>query len=265
MNGKIDKMKLSNKHTGLNFRQLLPIGLCLGMSATSVNAALFDCASEPGICIGEGDSVIFKFAGTSSSLGLFGTVQVIGNNIISFPTEFRAESLNGEGLVSVNDNRTLEIIARPGYQIDGIKIVERGDYLISGSQSVDVDGLYNVWDWNDDPVFGTTDEQTLTVTGDLGIIDSNIHTWKGSANFDLSVPKWDGINHLGLGIQNNLYASTIAHGDIAWIEKKVAGVGFIVVPQTPAVPVPAAVWLFGSGLLALAGIARRQQKNRSLL
>ena len=32
----------------------------------------------------------------------------------------------------------------------------------------------------------------------------------------------------------------------------------------PAVPVPAAVWLFGSGLIGLVGIARRKQKRRCL-
>ena len=32
------------------------------------------------------------------------------------------------------------------------------------------------------------------------------------------------------------------------------------VPTPAAVPVPAAVWLFGSGLLGLVGIARRKKK-----
>jgi len=31
------------------------------------------------------------------------------------------------------------------------------------------------------------------------------------------------------------------------------------VQVVPAVPVPAAVWLFGSGLLGLVGVARRRQ------
>jgi len=34
-----------------------------------------------------------------------------------------------------------------------------------------------------------------------------------------------------------------------------------VCPPPPAVPVPAAVWLFGSGLVGLAGIARRRKRN----
>jgi hypothetical protein len=35
---------------------------------------------------------------------------------------------------------------------------------------------------------------------------------------------------------------------------------FVPTPTGPVVPVPAAVWLFGSGLLGLAGIARRKKK-----
>jgi len=35
------------------------------------------------------------------------------------------------------------------------------------------------------------------------------------------------------------------------------GSGFVT--GTPAVPVPAAVWLFGSGLIGLIGIARRKK------
>jgi hypothetical protein len=37
------------------------------------------------------------------------------------------------------------------------------------------------------------------------------------------------------------------------------GVGFSGIVEQTAVPVPAAVWLFGSGLLGLVGIARRKQ------
>ena len=35
--------------------------------------------------------------------------------------------------------------------------------------------------------------------------------------------------------------------------------GIVLIRDVPAVPVPAAVWLFGSGLLGLAGVARRKK------
>jgi hypothetical protein len=39
------------------------------------------------------------------------------------------------------------------------------------------------------------------------------------------------------------------------------GTGTDACPTVAAVPVPAAVWLFGSGLLGLVGIARRKKRN----
>lgn len=252
----------NNKFTGLNFKQLLLITSSLGACTVS-NAALFDCASEPGYCIGEGDTVIFKFAGTTSSIGLFGTVEVIGDSIVSFPTEFRAESLdggvdsNGE-TVSVNDNGTVQVIAKSGYQIEAVNVIEIGDYLMSGANStVDVDGWSKVYDWSD-LLFGASVQQNLDITGDLTIIDSNTHNWEAATSFDLTGSTWDGINHIGLQLQNNLSAYTSADGDIAWIEKKITGGGIDLSVITTVIPVPAAAWLFASGLIGLIGFARRR-------
>jgi hypothetical protein len=246
---------LNKKFRGLNFNQLILLAASFGVCNVS-GAALFDCASVPNSCIGEGDTVTFKYTGSNSSIGLFGRVEVMGDTMVSFPTEFRAESINGAGTVLVDDNYTIQLIAKPGYQIDGLKIIERGDYYMKGSgTSVDVDGLFSVSDSNN--LFGPYIEQTLTITGNLNIIDESLHTWKGSTSFDLTGPDWDGINDISLGLQNNLNASAYASGEIAWIEKKIVGVGLI---TSPVVPVPAAVWLFGSGLLGIAGLAWRKQR-----
>jgi hypothetical protein len=60
-------------------------------------------------------------------------------------------------------------------------------------------------------------------------------------------------------IENVLTATSITQAESAFIEKKFAGgsVGLVVNPT--AIPVPAAIWLFGSGLLGLVGIARRKR------
>ncbi len=253
-------MSLKNdKYKGLNLKQLLLITSSLGIISTSsvANAALFDCASEPGYCIGVGDTVIFKYAGTTSTMGLFGTIEVIGDSIVSFPTDFRAESLDGQGSVSTNDNGAIQVTAKAGYKIDGVNILERGDYLMSGAgASVDVAGWANVWDWNN--LWGPSVDQTLAISGDLTIQDGLIHTWQGATAFDLSGTTWDGINQIGLQLQNNLLASTALAGEVAWIEKKLVG-GGIDLSVITTVPVPAAVWLFGSGLIGLIGFARRKR------
>ena len=251
----------NDKFNGIKLKQLLLVLSSIGaVSMSSVsNAAFFDCTSQPGYCIGVGDTVIFKYAGMTSTMGLFGTIEVVGDSIIATPTDFRAESLNGAGTVSVNDNGAIQVIAKSGYQIDGVNILERGDYLMSGAgTSVDVDGWADVWDWND-ALFGPSVQQTLAISGDLTINDGAIHTWTGATAFDLSGATWDGINYIGLQLQNNLLASTAAFDETAWIEKKLVGGGIDLSIVTTVIPVPAAVWLFGSGLIGLVAFARRKK------
>ena len=250
----------NNRFKGLNIRKLLLVtsSLAAVSASSTAGAALFDCASQPGYCIGAGDTVIFKYVGTSSTMGLFGTIEVVGDSIVATPTNFRAESLNGAGSVSVNDNGAIQVIAKSGYQIDGVNILERGDYLMSGAgTSVDVAGWVDVWDWNN--LWGPSVQQTLAISGDLTINDGAIHTWTGATSFDLTGTNWDGINYIGLQLQNNLLASTAAFGETAWIEKKLVGGGIDLSVITTVVPVPAAVWLFGSGLIGLIGVARRKR------
>ena len=254
-------IKQNNKLLGLDFKQLLLIAsssVVVSVSPVS-NADLFDCVTEPGYCIGEGDTVIFKFAGTTSSIGLFGTVEVIGDSIVSFPTDFRAESVDGAGTILESDNGTVQVIAKSGYQIDGINVLERGDYLMTGANaSIDVDGWSSIFDWNN-LLDGPSITQNLSITGDLTIIDSEIHTWEGVTSFDLTGSGWDDVNHIGLQLQNNLSAYTFADGETAWIEKKITGGSIDLSIATTVIPVPAAAWLFGSGLLGLVGVARRKK------
>ncbi len=55
-------------------------------------------------------------------------------------------------------------------------------------------------------------------------------------------------------IQNNLTANTTASGETAFIQKKNVPIQISVA----TIPVPAAVWLFGSALVGLALFKRRQ-------
>lgn len=75
----------------------------------------------------------------------------------------------------------------------------------------------------------------------------------------------------GLAVDYNSLLTGLQYADLRvgvfgrYFENTPGGVGFInFASDTPltAVPVPPAVWLFGSGLLGLAGIARRSQRRR---
>ena len=190
-----------------------------------------------------------------------------GTDIIqSSPTSgFRAESNDGIGIHSGTntDNFTgigeIQIIAKPGFVLDSIDVAELGDYrMTSDALSVDVDGQLIVWDYANS-LFGPTEIDYLTITGDLTIKDEQLHSWRGDGGFDLTTSTWDDIDHVGLKLQNNLSATSAdITGSSAWIMKKIIAGGIGVSIDPSEIPVPAAIWLFGSGLLGLAGVARRR-------
>lgn len=195
---------------------------------------------------------------------VFGSLSVSGDNIFVTPTSFKAESNDGAGTVQVSGTGTIQVVAKPGYVLDGINVGEIGDYRMleaaGGNTSVDVDGWLRVFDWFDPtPIFGTEETTNLTIMGDLTIADGNNHNWTGSGGFDLTTVLWDDRDHVGLTLQNTLTALSTLLGDQAMIQKKAIGSEITVSVDTTLVPVPAAVWLFGSGLLGLAGMARRKK------
>lgn len=209
----------------------------------------------------EGSTVCFVYdpAGIDP---LFGSLQVSGDNIFVLPTNFKAESVDGAGTSIVSGTGSIQIIAKDGYVLDGVNVGERGDYKLNGAgSSTDVDAWLRIFDWFDPtPIFGTEETTNLSINGPLNIIDNNFHDWSADGGFDLTTALWDGRDHVGLTLQNTLTATSgINNGDLAYIQKKAIGSEITVSIDTSPIPVPAAVWLFGSGILGLVGIARRKK------
>lgn len=192
----------------------------------------------------------------------FGSANVIGNSIFFLPTTFSALAQNNDGAVSNNHTLNIEVeVTTVGFNIETLGLYESGDYKLIGTDaSADVQGMLAATSLTKlDPLspFGLQPyrNEQLFSTGPLADTAGVLTQWNASASIDLtSISGWNSDTKLTTTIENLLSVSTLNSGEEAFVEKKFGGIGLSV----NAVPVPAAVWLFGSGLLCLAGFARRR-------
>ncbi len=194
----------------------------------------------------------------NTSLGLFGAPSLSGDTIFFTPVTFAATSSNGAGTQLTNSTINLRLVAKPGFSFGQIQLLERGDYTLNGAgSSVNAGGQLSAFDIND-PInaFGS---QFITVSGatPLTINDALFHPWRAGANLDVSSDPFSQPRELNVTLENVLTATTQPNvsPSLAFIEKKFAGAPISL--QVLAVPLPAALWLFGSGLLVLVPLLRR--------
>lgn len=212
-----------------------------------------------------------KFTYDDSLTGLFGMPTVSGNTLFFTPVAFNAISTNGAGTVVTNSNMNILVTPKSGSAVSSVAMQERGDYSLKGDgSSVDVSGQLRAFDVANSFTVQTTAD--IMPTAPLTTVDNKYHNWTATANLDLSGADWQKASAVNFTIENILEASTSARGSKAFVDKKFAGMQITVgAGQTgggddgsgppAAVPVPAAMWLFGSGLLGLVGISRRGAKT----
>jgi len=167
--------------------------------------------------------------------------------------------------------------------------------VIDGSESA---GFDNPWEFfkNTGMHYSSTPSTVLTATGATATVDFSGWgvTWNGIPAINMGGGTQDcgtttdgvcinpadssdigGIFNNGTGVATITCAVDCAEGDTYTLDyaatvpqgdaSNFGGVGYVlhlvgtVGAATAAVPVPAAVWLFGSGLLGLAGVARRRK------
>ena len=87
-------------------------------------------------------------------------------------------------------------------------------------------------------------------------VQNALTQWNATALLSLGdTPGWTGDTNVDLSVWNESIAETLALGEEAFVQKKIGGVSI----EASVVPVPAAVWLFGSGLMALFGWKARRK------
>jgi len=124
----------------------------------------------------------------------------------------------------------------------------------------DLSGLYNVeLNVNNNITPGNT-EVDLSITATTGIHGGIYNAAGNSGSLANAFPD---VASLVLTITdpNPWVLNSISNDFLRLQRTGIDGEGSLKLPGVPAVPVPAAMWLFGSGLLGLVGVARR--KNRA--
>jgi len=193
---------------------------------------------------------------------LFGVVTVVGNTFFFTPDNFLAESLNGQGVVSTNETLDVDItVTTPGFEIDMLFLRERGDYRLSGNGStVSVEGQF-IATSNATLCGGSFPcEDVMNFNGGTLNVQNSLTPWEINESIDLTgIAGWGSDTDISLTLENILTANTIdATSSQAFIQKKFGGIALSVNIPPSEVPVPAAVWLFGSGLLGLLAASKRK-------
>ena len=225
----------------MTFKKCL-IGLCGMLAMTSANAAIITQF---------GSNVKFTYDDST----LFGTGTVVGNSIFFTPDNFIAESLNGAGSTLTTDLIDIVIESTTsGYTMEKYVLAESGDYISDGTgASVSADAFLQV---NSNTticgLFFPCMAQEIYSAGSLSDTGGGLAFWNLGGAIDLAdTAGWGSDTSVTVTLQNTLQAETLNTGETAFIQKKNGAIGIQVVP------VPAAVWLFASGLLGLVGVARR--------
>jgi hypothetical protein len=232
-------------------------GLLLGIAATTSNAAL---VTLPGL----GFDVVYDDA----ILTLGQTAPLIqGSTIVFTPTQLKAESLNGRGLVSVSSAYAFVISPHDGLFVQGISITERGDYLLRNASSwVSVAGLASATALGSQPLDTVTAALQTNAAQPLNIADAQFHDWTANAVLDMSGhPAFAREADVQFSLNTTLEASTSASASgprRAFVEKKFSGESITLsVATTPAVPEPEQWALALAGLSALGVLGWGQRRR----
>lgn len=157
-------------------------------------------------------------------------------------------------VIEVNDIFTVDIVGN-GFtsNVDGGGVNFSYDSSVLNILAVSIDG--SVWD------FGGTGISTGTIDNGAGSVDGIMMNTFGNVtgNFVVATVQFQamGIGTSGLDLSEFLLNPWASGGSL--LNPDFLGGSLTVSAPSAVVPVPAAAWLFGSGLLGLIGMARRKK------
>ncbi|MHB8624346.1 MAG: VPLPA-CTERM sorting domain-containing protein [Sulfuricaulis sp.] len=236
------------------------LGLALGVAAFGAQAAAVNPGDKLTINSGNVSASNFSYSGTGSYFGM-----------------------------DQNNNSKVDASEKTGIEAAGAGAVIIGStQAATGSHSGAINGselpAFDIWEF-----FGNTgmDYTTVAPTGSTAAglnLSGWTVTWNGIAAIPMGNGAWQPLNCSSLGCSGHTftngnamfvwdgiygnsytlnYTGTVPLGDpsgFGGVKYFLHLTGNVMQASASPVPVPAAVWLFGSGLLGLVGVARRKKK-----
>ncbi|MCA9299169.1 MAG: hypothetical protein KDA28_08895, partial [Phycisphaerales bacterium] len=152
-----------------------------------------------------GDATFFTWENGGSVNGLYGDPTLVGGNaFVFFPDHFRAEAVDG-GQQTTNDTFYVDLIARPGQSITGVRIQEFGDYGIEVGGSVDLAAELSATNLNG----GGGEIDTMTTDLNFPVQTSGEGSYMGTAEVEILAGGWQRVR---MEFSNNLIAIADAGG-----------------------------------------------------
>ncbi len=226
---------------GFARRPLWLVALVLA-GAAPANAAIIT-ACGPNVC--------YEYDNAQAAVALTGTPSLVGDDMQFLPSAFKAQSSGGAGWVTATANFIFSRVytVDPNNEIASFKTFEEFDYEIITDGQVRA-ALYTQARSN---ILSSDGTSTLVnwgpVSGDTGGAQiDDITAWLYPATAFTGAA-----SDMAVTIQNTLRAFTDASAEDAFIQKKFT----LTTLTTSPVPVPAAVWLFGSALGLFGWLRRR--------
>jgi hypothetical protein len=181
----------------------------------------------------------------------YGVGIVVGDAILFTPTGIISESEDGAGLVTTTKMLNIQVeVLTAGYWLQDFHLIEQGDYQLDGAgATADMNGIFQIT--------SNTSSYTALDNFDAGplTVQNSLTEWTAGSMISLAdTAGWGADTDIDIDLTNTLTASTSASGEYAMVQKKLGAVSI----EITAVPVPAAVWLFGSGLGLLGWMRHRR-------
>ncbi len=227
--------------------------IAIGFGAISANAAPVTLCGVNVCYEYDNDAIV------NPGILAFGAPTLLSGNTLKFvPSNFNADSDYGSPIPTptrVEVFKFTRVYTTNGGEIASISVTESGDYQIIGAGSVSVNmrlqSVDNVDDGASTPGFPEVDNpqfnwNTSTPTGGPFV------NWSLTGSVTPAALFSDLATDVDFSIQNTLQAFA-ASPNYAFVQKKLS----LTVTAVSTVPVPAAVWLFGSSLGLLGWLRRR--------